>query len=286
MNLLRTLWLAGALLAGLVARAQSPAGAVRVVSQFVGGDELLLAVAAPEQIAALSHLSRDPLFSATANEAKNYPQIDHGDVEAILRFNPTLVLCADYSRPELVDAVRRAGLPVIVFARYSSIEDAYASLRLLGGELGPTAAARAERIIADCQARVRALQQKLRGAPPVRVIAPSTYGVIGGAGTTFQDLCDHAGAINLAATLGGLHGHQPPPGEQMLAWPVDRLVVTGDNLESALQPFVTLTPYQYMPAVRERRAVLIEPYMLSCVTHHRVEGYECLARALHPELFK
>ena len=40
-----------------------------------------------------------------------------------------------------------------------------------------------------------------------------------------------------------------------------------------------------MAAVREGRAVLIKPYMLSTVTHHRVEVYEMLARALHPEVF-
>jgi len=258
---------------------------VRVVSQFVGGDELLLAVAAPPQIAALSHLARESAYSATAREAGKYAQIARGDAESILKFAPTLVLFADYSRVELVESVRRAGVRVIVFDRYHSLEDAYANLRLLGRELGPAASARAEKVIADCQARVAALREKLKNAKPVRVIAPSTYGVVGGADTTFQDLCDHAGATNLAATLGGLRGHQPPPNEQMLTWPIDRVVVAGDDLESALKPFLALPPYQYMAVVKERRAALIEPYMLSSVTHHRVEGYERLARELHPELF-
>ncbi len=88
------------------------------------------------------------------------------------------------------------------------------------------------------------------------------------------------------ATLGGLRGHQPPPNEQMLTWPIDRVVVAGSSVEEALAPFRSLSPYEFMPAVRERRATLIAPYMLSSVTHHRVEGYECLARGLHPEVFK
>jgi iron complex transport system substrate-binding protein len=41
-----------------------------------------------------------------------------------------------------------------------------------------------------------------------------------------------------------------------------------------------------MAAVRARRFVRLEPYMLSSVTHLRVEGYERLARALHPEAFR
>jgi iron complex transport system substrate-binding protein len=40
-----------------------------------------------------------------------------------------------------------------------------------------------------------------------------------------------------------------------------------------------------MPAVREGRAVLLKPHLLSCVSHYRIDGYEMLARALHPEVF-
>jgi iron complex transport system substrate-binding protein len=259
---------------------------VRVVSQFAGGDELLLALAEPAQIAALSHLSREAEFSAVAEEAKRYPQIERGDAETMLKYRPTLALFADFSSAELLEQIRRAGVKTIVFDRYRNLEDAYANLRLLAKELGPKAEAKAEAIIADCEERVRVLAEKLKNAKPVRVIAPSTYGVVGGAETTFQDLCDHAGAINLAATLGGLHGHQPPPNEKMLTWPIDRVVVAGDSIDAALAPFLDLLPYKFMAAVRERRAALIAPYMLSSVTHHRVEGYERLARELHPEVFK
>ena len=49
---------------------------VRVVSQTVGTDELLLALAAPDQIAALSHLARNPVFSTTAEQAEALIQAD------------------------------------------------------------------------------------------------------------------------------------------------------------------------------------------------------------------
>ncbi|MCX6954455.1 MAG: ABC transporter substrate-binding protein [Verrucomicrobia bacterium] len=270
---------------GAESAASAPA-VVRVVSQSVGTDELLLALAEPGQIAALSNYAREPSYSAVAKEAEAYPALARGDAETILKFRPTLVLAANYSRLELVEQVRRAGVRVIVIDRYRNLEDAFANLRTLARELGGAAPARAEKIVADCTARVKALAARLAGAPRVRVIAPSTYGVVGGADTTFQDLCDHAGAENLAATLGHLVGHQPPPNEQMLTWPIDRVVVMGNSAAEALAPFLKLPPYQFMSAVRERRAAVILPYMLSSVTHHRVAGYEMLARALHPELFK
>ncbi|MEO0055094.1 MAG: hypothetical protein RLZZ50_1041 [Verrucomicrobiota bacterium] len=273
------------LLLCLCALTGTAAPAARVVSQTVGSDELLLAVAAPGQIAALSHLASDPAFSGVAREAAAHPRITLGDAETILRFLPTLALFADYSRVELVEQVRRAGVEVMIFDRYKTLEDAHANLRRLAAELGSDAEARAERIVNSDTARLAALREKLARAKPVRVIAPSTYGVIAGGGTTFQDLCDRAAAENLAATLGGLRGHAAPPGERLLMWPIDRVVLAGETVGAALAPYRRLPPYQFMPAVREGRAAVVPGWMLGCVSHLRVEAYEALARALHPELF-
>lgn len=272
--------------AGLALAPAGGAAPIRVVSQTVGTDELLLALADPAQIAALSTLAQQETFSAVAAEARAYPQLGHSaDVESVLRYTPTLVLCADYSRAELVTQLRRLGVKVMVFDRYYSLADAYANLRRLARELGPEAEARAGRIIADCEARVAALRVKLRHVRPVRVIAPSTYGIIPGADSTFQDLCDHAAADNLAYSLGRLQGHAPAPNEQILSWPVETVVLGGLDLESALAPFRAQPPYRYLPAVQAGRAVLLAPWQLSCVSQHRVDGYERLARALHPEVF-
>ena len=272
----------------LTMRAAAAPAPIRVVSQTVGTDELLLAIAEPAQIAALSHLSREPEFCAVAEQAKQFPALDQNvDVEGVLKHAPTLVLVANYSRAEIVAQMKRTGVRVLTIERYKSLEDSYANLRLIARELGPAAEARAERLITACESRVAALREKLRDVKPVRVIAPSTYGVMGGADTTFQDLCDHAGAENLAATLGKLRGHATPPNEQMLAWPIDKVVLASNaSLDEALAPFKKLPPYQFMPAIRENRVALLKSYQLSSVTHHRIDAYEQLARALHPEIFK
>jgi len=259
--------------------------AVRVVSQTVGTDELLLALAEPGQIAALSPLARNPDFSAVAAEAAKYPLlVADGDAESILRYGPTVVLCADYSRPELVAQLRRSGAHVEVFDHYLTLEDTYENIRRVARVLGKES--RGEQLIADCQARVRALQTRLAGVKPARVIAPSTYGLIPGAGTTFQDLCDHVVAENLAFTQAHLVGHAPQPSEQMLSWQLDYVIVAGTDLKSAMAPLRETMPYQLMEVVRAGRAVLLPPYLISCVSHHRIAGYEIVARALHPEAFK
>lgn len=255
----------------------------RVVSQAVGTDELLLAVAEPSQIAALSHLSRDPAFSATAAEAAKYPQIRPEDAESILRFKPTLVLVASYSRPELVAQLKRAKVKVISLERFNTLEDAYANLRLLAKELGTEA--RAEAVIASCQARMAELARRLEGVRPVRVLAPSTYGFTGGRDTTFDDLCRHAGAINVAAEA-GLVGHVPTPSEAVLGWRVEKLVLSGDDGPAALKVFQQTPPYKFLEAARAGRYALLKGAEMSCVTHLRIEAYYALARQLHPERFR
>ena len=260
---------------------------VRVVSQTVGTDEMLLAVAAPEQIAALSHFARDPVFSGISQEAAGYPSIGMGDAETILCYRPTLVLFSDYSRAELVEQVRRAGVQVIIFYRYQTLEDSYANLRQLADALGDDAARqRAETVIEQSQSRVTELQRRLKGVKPVLVIAPSTYGVIAGAYTTFQDICDQAGAENIAVTMGKLTGHAAPPSEAMLKWPVEVLVIGGASLDAAIEPFLKLPPYAFMEAVHQRRVALIDVWVLGCVSHLRIHAYEQLARQLHPDRFQ
>ena len=275
--------LGGARAVALLLALRAAADPVRVVSQTVGTDEALLAVAEPGQIAALSPLAHDPEFSAVARESAPYPVLRvGGDAESVLRYRPTVVLCADYSRFELVSQLRTAGARVIVFDHYATLEDSYDMLRRIAAELGGGAPGRAEAVIADCQRRVAALRRDLRGVKPVRVLTPSTYGLIPGAGTTFEDLCEHAGADNLAASLGHLRGNAPPPSEQLLSWPVDRLVLSGTSVDLALKPFRALPPYAYLPSVREGRAVLLPSWVLGCTSYRRVDGYFFLARALHP----
>jgi len=256
---------------------------IRVVSQTVGTDEMLLAIASPKQIVALSHRSREGEFCAVPEIAARYPQLREGDAETILRHRPTLVLFSDYSRLELVTQIQRAGIRVLVFDHYATLDDVYAFLRTLAVELN--AEEKADTLIAACEQRVAKLTAQLNGVPPVQVIAPSTYGLVPGTNTTFQDLCDHAGAENVAGTVGGLDGHAPAPTERMLTWPVEWVVVAGDDAKAALEPFRKLPSYQFMPAVRNERAVVIEPWMLSCVSHYRIDAYELLARALHPDSF-
>ena len=267
------------LLAGVLAFAGAPA---RVVSQTVGTDEMLLALADPGQIAALSVLARDPDYCSDTAQAAKFPQLAASDAEAILRFRPDLVLMASYSRPETVAQIRRAGVPVILMDRFDTFDDTCADLREIGKAVGHPE--RAEALIAGMRARTDALAKRLSGVVPVRLLAPSVYGYIAGRDTTFDDLCRHAGALNVAAEA-GYEGHAPVPAEKILAWKVDRLLLEGADRGKALARLLQTAPFKYMEAARAGRCVMLPEALLSTVSQHRVEAYEALAKALHPDRF-
>lgn len=253
----------------------------RVVSQAVGTDELLLAVADPGQIAALSHISHATEFSPVAAEARRFPALRDSDAESVLRFHPDLVLAASFTRPETLALLRRAGVRLLMLDRFDSLEDVYASLRILGRELGQEA--RAEMVIAQCRDRVEVLAAKLKGVRPLRVLSASVYPFTSGTGTTFQDLCDHAGALNVAREA-GLKGHAPTPSEAMLTWRIEVLVATRNGDVRAR--LGAIPHYRALPAFKAGRIVVIPDAMLSSLSHHRIAAYEALARALHPERFR
>lgn len=261
---------------------------LRVVSQTVGTDELLLALADPSQIAALSHLAKDPAYSPVAMEAKKYPTLQTSDAESILKFHPDLVLIASYTRAETKALLQRAGVKLLSLDHFENLDDLFANTRAIGLALGHPD--RAETVIHDWKLRVATLQAKLKGVRPVRVLAASTYPFTAGADTTFQDVCDHAGALNVAAEA-GLRGHQPTPTEKLLTWNIEALVASGedgsgDQGSGIVARLRELPSYKFLRAMKAGRVVLVSGPRMASTAQARLDAYEELARALHPESFK
>lgn len=255
----------------------------RVVSQTVGTDDLLMALAEPGQIAALSHLARDARYSPGAREATRHATLRDGSAEDILRLRPDLVLVAAWTQADTLAVLRRAKVPLLVLERFERLEDLYTNTRAIARALGRET--RGEELIRGWQARVEALELRLKGVKPVRVIAAGLFPFTAGKGTTFQDICDHAGAFNVAAEA-GLEGHAPTPNEKMLTWKVDWIVGPAEPGLDLRARLMELAPYKYMPALRQGRLVGMPGTLMSATSHARLDGYEWLARALHPERFK
>jgi len=84
--------------------------AKRVVSLNLCTDQMLVLLA-PEKIAALSHLARDPTLSCVAEQAARYPGVRPA-AEAVLRYQPDLVLAARFGAAGTLALLEQLGVPV------------------------------------------------------------------------------------------------------------------------------------------------------------------------------
>jgi len=142
----------------------------RVVSQTVGTDELLLALADPPDRCTQPPRPR-PSLQLDRERAAAYPKLKSSDAESVIFFRPDLVLAASYTEaPRWPCYV--AGVALIVVDRFESFEDVYANIRGIGAALAiPTAPKR-------WSAAPNSASPTWPEAPrrePVRVLAVSTY---------------------------------------------------------------------------------------------------------------
>lgn len=98
------------LLLALVLLASPAAAAMRVVSLNLCTDQLLVLLA-PQEIAALSPLARDPALSFVARRAASLPVV-RPSAEAVLRLHPDLILAGPYGAQTTVALLEAEGLAI------------------------------------------------------------------------------------------------------------------------------------------------------------------------------
>ena len=191
--------LAGAILA-LATAAAGAEGPRRVASMNLCTDVLLHELAAPGQVASVSHMALDPLVSYYRPAMAGLP-VNHGHAEELLMLRPDLVLASGYSPSPTTRLLERQGIPVAVVRtpqRLAALPAMYRrTARLLGRpRAGERLARRLERLVADVPPR--------DSDAPVAVVFQAN-GLTYGAGTLADDVLRAAGLQNLAA-LEGMEG--------------------------------------------------------------------------------
>jgi iron complex transport system substrate-binding protein len=146
------------------ASAQDPAEAPprRVVSFNLCADQLVVALADPQQIAALSPYAADATLSAVADEAKRYPQLDWR-AEGTLTLDPDLVLVGADDRTATQRMLRRFGFRFFEVQLVTDFVAARKQIVEVAALLGHPQ--RGARLIADLDAAER----RLAAAPRSRL---------------------------------------------------------------------------------------------------------------------
>lgn len=112
-------------------RADQPA----VASINLCADQLLILLAEPEQILAVSNLAREAAGSHFVERARHLPVTD-GNAEQILAMQPDLVIAGAYTTRYSVNLLRSLGTRVEILPIANSIEDMFSNLQRVAGWLG------------------------------------------------------------------------------------------------------------------------------------------------------
>ena len=196
----------------------------RVASINTCTDQLLLALADPEQIVGLSPYSRDAARSWAAEAAKRYPKLS-GEAEDVLILKPDIVVAGRFTKRATRELLKEKGLRVVEFDAARSLDDAKRQMATMGALIGHPERAAAENARLDAAiARTNAAASRSR----YRVLALSRRGWVSGGDSLTSSLLTAAGLFNAAGELGRRLGGFVTL-EQIVASKPDLLLVSSDS---------------------------------------------------------
>ncbi len=188
-------------------------------------DAILVDVAAPDQILALSHYSRDASSSSIDPQVAAQFAVTGGTAEEVLALQPDIVLASTFIAPATRAALERAGLTVETFGSPASVDESVAQIAALAA-------------LADRDAEGAALVQRITETLP-SAKAPLGHGaartllwqpgqIVPGEASLVWDILSREGLENYGAAL-GLSQADHVSLEMIVANPPDLLLIAGKD---------------------------------------------------------
>lgn len=256
----------------------------RIVSMNLCTDELLMRIVAPARIAAITHLSQQPVNAPLGLDAiASKLAVNHGLAEEVIALKPDLILAGSFTTSTATALLRRLGYTVLIFEPENSFDDMRANIRKLAAATGDTA--KAEQIIADFDTRLAALQARIPDdrRPIFADIGVNNY--ITGDNTLYAEVVNGAGYRTLGQAL-GFSGYRTVALEQILTvrpalmstatpWTSPPSLSTMALGHPALRAMTARTPHVEIP---ERYTTCGAPSLLGAI-EILVEAREKMGRA-------
>jgi iron complex transport system substrate-binding protein len=150
----------------------------------------MLVLLAPERIAALSPLARDPSLSFVAGQAAHLP-IVRASAEAVMRLHPDLILAAQYGAQNTLALLLQEHLALLRIALPQDFDGIRQMTRMLASALGVPE--RGERLLDAMDAELDALPHPKH---KLRALVWEPRGLTAGPGTLMDAVLHVAGMTN------------------------------------------------------------------------------------------
>ena len=263
----------------------------RVVSLGLATDEILLAIAPTEQIAALTSYSDDPGLSAMTEEAKAVSvKLKDKSPERVLALHPDLVLTTDGVSKAEVESLRDLGLTVFASRTPKRVEGVFARIDTIGKLIGQEENAAV--LIDEKRARLADVERRVGDIPEEKrpiIVAFAFSGVFGQKDGLFDDVCRHASLRNGAAMV-GLTADTPVSMEQIVALDPDVFLLPtwsaeGEKTEAFREKLRNDPLFMHVKAVRENHLYTVPDTYRYSAGQNAIECVYELARVVYPERF-
>ena len=252
----------------------------RIVSLAPSHTETLYVLGLGDRVVGVTKYCNYPPEAIEKPKVGGYSEID---LEQVVGLEPDLVLATTMHTLEIVPALEERDITVFV-ADPQTISEVLGTIHSIGQVTGQEEAA--ETLVAEMQARIDAVQGKVKDASRPKVfweLGPELY--TAGPGSFINDLIVMAGGKNLAADA-----DSPWPQlsvEVIILKDPDVVVLADHNYGQTAEMVRERSGWEDINAVKEGNIVeLTNDDIFSRPGPRIVDALEFLARLFHPELFE
>ena len=250
----------------------------RIVSLAPSITEILFAIEAEEQLVGVTDFCDYPPGALK----KSKVGYSNPNLESLLALQPDLVVTPnDFLKPDVITKLEELKIPVFILAD-KNVEGIFAHIQTLGRIVGRSS--KADAVAMELRREVTAIQQRVQGMPPVRMlyVLNSQPLITVGPGSFIDQLIGMAGGVNVAAKSATAYPRlsmetvlQEDP--EVLVFPVGKAEGISEGEQQSWRRWSTMT------AVRQGRLHQISADRLNRPGPRIAEGLESLAGILHPD---
>lgn len=255
---------------------------VKIVSLTLGTDEIMLDMVGPDRLLGVTYLASDATTSniAARPELKQIKNTVEANPEQIIGLEPDLVLVGSFTKPEVIDQIKHAGITVFVVGNFTGIKPTEDSITTLGKLVGEPD--KAASMVADMESKLAEVAGKV-GTPATkpRVLYYTSGGYVSGSKTTPDDIITLAGGVNAAAAT--LTDWQVINAEQVIAINPNVVILSPYVKDDE---FLKNPAFAGLDAVKNGKVVAITDAHMSATSQYIVLAVEDVAKLLYPDAFK
>jgi iron complex transport system substrate-binding protein len=172
---------------------------MRIVSLNPCVDAILLEVAEPNQIIALSFYSHDPAATSLSITRAARFKSARGTAEDTILLKPDLVLGSIYETSQLRSALLKYHIPMALYDVANTIPDSFAQIRDIAAKVGHPQ--KGAQLIHKIEASLRATKAP-DDSPKIASLIYRSEGLVLGSGTLTEALLAHTGFQNMSKAYG------------------------------------------------------------------------------------